>query len=106
MIYFCTYFDENYLSRFLALNKSLSSFNFSYTFYILALDKKVLEFFRIKEKEFNESLDEFLNKFINRKRYQLKIKEDLQLKRQLSLKNFLPPILYVVLKRVYLKIKS
>ena len=46
MIYFCTNFDENYLSRFLALNKSLSSFNFSYTFYILALDKKVLEFFR------------------------------------------------------------
>mgnify|MGYP000970525500 FL=1 len=46
MIYFCTYFDENYLSRFLALNKSLSSFNFSYTFYILALDKKVLKFFR------------------------------------------------------------
>lgn len=46
MIYFCTYFDENYLSRFLALNKSLSRFNFSYTFYILALDKTVINFFK------------------------------------------------------------
>ena len=46
MIYFCTYFDENYLSRFLALNKSLSNFNFSYTFYVLALDETVLKFFK------------------------------------------------------------
>lgn len=45
MIYFCTYFDRNYLSRFLTLLYSLNKFKFSYTFFVLALDDEVLNFF-------------------------------------------------------------
>ena len=43
-INFCTYFDINYLSKFLTLKNSLNKFNFEYTFYILALDNLVVEF--------------------------------------------------------------
>ena len=46
MIYFCSYFDFNYLSRFLTLLKSLEKFNVNYTFYVLALDKFVLNFLK------------------------------------------------------------
>jgi hypothetical protein len=47
MIYFCTYFDKNYLSRFLTLSESINKFKFQYTFFILALDDKVVNFFEI-----------------------------------------------------------
>lgn len=46
MINFCTYFDKNYLSRFLTLAKSLDRFNISYTFYVLCLDDFVFNFFK------------------------------------------------------------
>jgi len=46
MINFCTYFDKNYLSRFLALHASLNAFKFSYTFYVFSLDEFVNVFFK------------------------------------------------------------
>ncbi len=46
MIYFCTYFDKNYLSRFLTLEESLNKFDLSYTFYVLGLDNEVYDFFK------------------------------------------------------------
>ena len=43
---FCTYFDKNYIIKFLALNNSIKKFNFNYKFYILALDDYVESFFK------------------------------------------------------------
>ena len=51
MINFCSYFDINYLSKFLTLHKSLNKFDLRYKFYILALDNHVVEFF--KKNKFN-----------------------------------------------------
>jgi hypothetical protein len=42
---FCTYFDKNYLSRFLVLKDSIDKFNNQYNFIILALDDFVIDFF-------------------------------------------------------------
>ena len=64
-INFCTYFDINYLSKFLTLKNSLNKFNIDYTFYILALDNLVIEFF--KKNKFNNlkiiELDKIENKY-------------------------------------------
>ena len=64
-INFCTYFDINYLSKFLTLKNSLDNFNFRYTFYVLALDNAVVEFF--KKNKFNNlkiiELDQIENKY-------------------------------------------
>ena len=46
MINFCTYFDKNYLSKFINLKSSLEKFNFKHTFYILCLDEFVVDFFK------------------------------------------------------------
>ena len=46
MINFCTYFDKNYLSKFLNLKDSIDRFNFEHTFYILSLDSFVTDFFK------------------------------------------------------------
>lgn len=46
MINFCTYFDKNYLSKFLSLKNSLDKFNFEYTFYALCLDDYSITFFK------------------------------------------------------------
>lgn len=46
MISFCTYFDKNYLSKFLTLKKSLDQFNIEHKFYILCLDDFVYKFFQ------------------------------------------------------------
>jgi len=43
---FCTYFDKNYLSRFLVLIDSIGKFNNQYNFFVLALDDFVIDFFR------------------------------------------------------------
>ena len=43
---FCSYFDKNYLSKFLVLRDSIETFNFEYTFFILALDNYVEDFFK------------------------------------------------------------
>ena len=67
MIHFCSYFDKNYLSRFLALLESLNAFNFKYTFFVLALDDFVVTFF--EENNFKcvkvIRLDELENKYKN-----------------------------------------
>ena len=42
---FCTYFDSNYLLRFLCLYDSIKKFNFEFKFYVLALDDYVVNFF-------------------------------------------------------------
>lgn len=42
---FCTYFDSNYLLRFLCLYDSINKFNFEFKFYVLALDDYVVNFF-------------------------------------------------------------
>ena len=64
-INFCSYFDKNYLSKFLNLKSSLDRFNFEYTFYVLALDNYVVEFF--KENNFDNlkiiQLDEIENNY-------------------------------------------
>jgi len=46
MINFCTYFDKNYLSKFLTLKASLDQIKSDYTFYILYLDDFVYNFFK------------------------------------------------------------
>jgi hypothetical protein len=46
MINFCTYFDKNYLSKFLTLINSLNKFNLTYTFFVVSLDDFVFDFFK------------------------------------------------------------
>jgi len=46
MINFCTYFDYNYLSKFLTLKASLDQYKNDYTFFILSLDNFVSDFFK------------------------------------------------------------
>jgi hypothetical protein len=46
---FCTYFDKNYLSKFLVLKDSIDKFNSQYNFFILALDDFILDFFKKKK---------------------------------------------------------
>ena len=46
MNYFCTYFDQNYLSKFLTLKASLDQYKNEYTFFILCLDSFVSNFFQ------------------------------------------------------------
>jgi hypothetical protein len=46
MNYFCTYFDQNYLSKFLTLKASLDQHKSEYTFFILSLDNFVSDFFQ------------------------------------------------------------
>ena len=41
-----TYFDKNYLSKFLNLKKSLEKFNIDHKFYVLCLDDFVYDFFK------------------------------------------------------------
>jgi hypothetical protein len=43
---FCTYFDNNYLSKFLTLKTSLDQYKKEYTFFILSLDNFVSDFFQ------------------------------------------------------------
>ena len=45
-INFCTYFDKNYLSKFLVLKNSIEMFNIEFTFFVLALDNYVEDFFK------------------------------------------------------------
>ena len=47
MKYFCTYFNETFLSRGLAMMDSLKSNNRNIKFYVLALDYKT--FIKLKE---------------------------------------------------------
>ena len=74
MIYFCTYFDKNYLSKFLNLKSSLESFNFKFTFYALCLDGYSFDFF--KKHSFANvkaiSLDEIENEYDNLKKVKKK----------------------------------
>ena len=64
-INFATYFDINYLSKFINLKSSLDQFNIEYEFYILCLDDFVFEFF--KKRKFSNikiiSLEEVENKY-------------------------------------------
>ena len=46
MNYFCTYFDQNYLSKFLTLKASLDQYKNECTFFILSLDSFVSNFFQ------------------------------------------------------------
>ena len=48
----CTYFNYNYLPKFLVLYDSLNKLN-NFNFYILALDQKVENFFNQNKKEYN-----------------------------------------------------
>ena len=48
----CTYFNYNYLPKFLVLYDSLNKLN-NFNFYILALDQKVENFFHQNKKEYN-----------------------------------------------------
>jgi len=43
---YCSYFDKNYLSKFLALKNSIEIFNSEVFFFILALDNYVEDFFK------------------------------------------------------------
>ena len=45
-INFCSYFDKNYLSKFLVLRNSIEMFNIEFTFFVLALDNYVEDFFK------------------------------------------------------------
>lgn len=72
---FCTYFDGNYILRFLSLYYSLKKFNFEFNFYILTLDEKATSFFDnknfenvfiIKIQEIEQCYPELLNAKKNR----------------------------------------
>lgn len=43
---FCSYFDKNYLSKFLVMKNSIEIFNIEFTFFVLALDNYVEDFFK------------------------------------------------------------
>lgn len=62
---FCTYFDKNYLSRFLVLRNSINQFKKKNNYYVLYLDEIVKNFFQ--KKNFNDviliSLDEIEEKY-------------------------------------------
>jgi hypothetical protein len=45
-INFCSYFDKNYLSKFLVLRNSIEIFNIEFKFFVLALDNYVEDFFK------------------------------------------------------------
>lgn len=45
-INFCSYFDKNYLSKFLVLKNSIEIFNVEFTFFVLGLDNYVEDFFK------------------------------------------------------------
>jgi hypothetical protein len=46
MINFCSYFDKNYLSRFLVLKDSIDVFKTEYNYFVLALDNFVEDFLK------------------------------------------------------------
>lgn len=48
MLNFCSYFNKNYLSKFLVLRDSLINLNCNFNFYILALDDFTYNFFKNK----------------------------------------------------------
>ena len=88
-----TYFDKNYLSKFLNLKNSIEQFNIDYKFYVLCLDDYVYKF--LKKKNFVNveiiSLDE-----IEKKYKELKVVKN---KREIieyyfTLSPFLPKYLY------------
>lgn len=62
---YCTYFDKNYLSRFLVLRNSINKFKKKNTYYVLYLDEYVKNFFQ--KKNFKDiiliSLDEVEKKY-------------------------------------------
>ncbi len=64
-INFATYFDKNYLSKFLNMKNSLEQFDNNYKFYVLCLDEFVYKFF--KNNNFTNveiiSLDEIENQY-------------------------------------------
>ena len=45
-INFCTFFDKENISRFIALKESLDQFNLDYRFYVLCLDDYTVDFFK------------------------------------------------------------
>ena len=45
-INFCTFFDKEYISRFVVLKQSLENFNLDYKFYVLCLDNFTANFFQ------------------------------------------------------------
>ena len=51
MINICSYFDKNYLSRFLVLKDSIDAFKLQNNYFILALDNFVEKFFEDKKFE-------------------------------------------------------
>lgn len=88
-----TYFDKNYLSKFLNLRNSLEKFNINYKFHVLCLDDFVYKFF--KNNYFSNieiiSLDEIENKYKELK----SIKDNREtIEYYFTLSPFLPKYLY------------
>ena len=65
MKYFCTYFNETFLSRGLAMMDSLKSNNRNIKFYVLALDYKTF----IKLKELKKDYIKIINTRVFFKKY-------------------------------------
>ncbi len=56
MFYYCTYFDKNYLTKGLALFKSLKKHSDPFRLYILCMDEETYHFIRVLEEQYNEMI--------------------------------------------------
>ena len=93
MINFCSYFDKNYLAKFLNLRSSLENFNFKYTFYILCLDDFSVNFF--KKNNFNNTIIITLNEIENEYKKLLDIKQNREIiEYYFTLSPFLPKYIF------------
>lgn len=93
MINFCSYFDKNYLAKFLNLRSSLENFNFKYTFYILCLDDFSVNFF--KKNNFNNTIIITLNEIENEYKELLDLKQNREIiEYYFTLSPFLPKYIF------------
>ena len=93
MINFCSYFDKNYLAKFLNLRSSLENFNFKYTFYILCLDYFSVNFF--KKNNFKNTIIITLNEIENEYKKLLDIKQNREIiEYYFTLSPFLPKYIF------------
>ena len=94
---YCTYFDKNYLSKFLVLRNSIKKFKNKNIFYVLCLDKNVEIFFR--KNNFKDIIPISLNKLENKYKILLNAKKNRSLiEYYFTLSPFLPRYINEIFK--------